>query len=163
MPLYFAYGANMNASAMMARCPRSRALGRGKLVRHKLVITASGYASVVRSSNSDVHGVLWELVLSDVPALDRFEGVDRGLYAKLQQPIVIGEGTRRAMIYVAQDASPGQPRPGYMEDIIASAETWALPGGYIRSLQGLLAQPAGRPLASPLARAAFFRQRDFRD
>lgn len=162
MPLYFAYGANMNASAMMARCPRSRALGRGKLARHRLVITASGYASVVRSANSDVHGVLWDLALSDVPALDRFEGVDRGLYAKMQQPVVVGEGTRRAMIYVAQDASPGRPRPGYMEDIIQSAQTWALPDSYIRNLKGLLAEPAGRPLASPLARAATIRQRDFR-
>ena len=38
MPLYFAYGANMNVAAMAARCPRSKPLGLAKLVRHRLVV-----------------------------------------------------------------------------------------------------------------------------
>ena len=46
-----------------------------------------GYASVVRDGRFTVWGVLWELALADVPALDRYEGVAGGLYVKAPQPI----------------------------------------------------------------------------
>ncbi|HEX8418365.1 MAG TPA: gamma-glutamylcyclotransferase, partial [Methylobacterium sp.] len=35
MPLYFAYGANMDAGAMALRCPASRLIGQGRLHRHR--------------------------------------------------------------------------------------------------------------------------------
>lgn len=75
MPLYFAYGANMDAAAMALRCPASRLIGRGRLPRHRFVIMREGWASVVRAPGATVWGVLWELALSDIPALDRYEGV----------------------------------------------------------------------------------------
>ena len=49
MPLYFAYGANMNVAAMAKRCPRSKPLGVARLMRHGFVILDSGFASVVRA------------------------------------------------------------------------------------------------------------------
>ena len=36
---------------------------------------ADGHATVVRDPNSETHGVLYDLALSDVPALDRYEEV----------------------------------------------------------------------------------------
>lgn len=38
MPLYFAYGSNMDREAMRVRCPNSRALGRARLARHRFFI-----------------------------------------------------------------------------------------------------------------------------
>ncbi|RYE82539.1 MAG: gamma-glutamylcyclotransferase, partial [Hyphomicrobiales bacterium] len=35
MPLYFAYGANMDIAAMRERCPRSTPLGLARLPRHR--------------------------------------------------------------------------------------------------------------------------------
>ena len=87
MPLYFAYGSNMDRAAMARRCPASRVLGLGRLNRHRLVIMREGYASVERFPTGTVWGVLWDLALSDVPALDRYEGVASGLYVKAQQPV----------------------------------------------------------------------------
>ena len=48
MPLYFAYGANMNASAMARRCPRPKALGVARLVRHRLAVMREGWLTVAR-------------------------------------------------------------------------------------------------------------------
>ena len=78
MPLYFAYGANMNASAMARRCPRSKALGLARLVRHRLAVMREGWLTVARDPRSAVHGVLWDLALADIAALDRYEGLAAG-------------------------------------------------------------------------------------
>ena len=75
MPLYFAYGSNMDASAMARRCPRSKALGPARLLRHRLAVMREGWLTIARDPRSAVHGVLWELALADVPALDRYEGL----------------------------------------------------------------------------------------
>jgi gamma-glutamylcyclotransferase (GGCT)/AIG2-like uncharacterized protein YtfP len=133
MPLYFAYGANMDRSAMKSRCPGSRVIGLAKLPRHRFLITLDGYASVVRDPRQSVHGVLWELALADVPVLDRFEDVARGLYVKLHQPVISQTGVRRALIYVGRSSQPGRPRPGYLEAVIAAARDNELPRDYIES------------------------------
>jgi hypothetical protein len=43
VPLYFAYGSNMNVEAMARRCPRSKALGLGRLERHRLPVMREGW------------------------------------------------------------------------------------------------------------------------
>jgi hypothetical protein len=85
MPLYFAYGSNMNAEAMARRCPRSKAVGLARLARHRLAVMREGWLTVVRDSRASAHGILWDLALSDVRALDRYEGP---LYAKIVQPVL---------------------------------------------------------------------------
>jgi gamma-glutamylcyclotransferase (GGCT)/AIG2-like uncharacterized protein YtfP len=143
MPLYFSYGANMDVGAMAARCPSSRALGRARLPRHRIFIMREGYASVRRAPNDEVHGVLWDLALADVRALDAFEGVDRGLYAKILQPVITETGPRRALVYVGGTLETGVPKPGYVDGVLASAVHWDLPVAYQRQLARLRAG-AGR-------------------
>lgn len=130
MPLYFAYGANMDVAVMARRCPASRPLGVARLVRHRFFITRNGWSSVMRDARADVHGVLWNLAQGDVRSLDRFEEVERGLYVKALQPVFTASGPRRAMIYLATSVLPGRPVAGYMEGIAASAEAWGLPQAY---------------------------------
>ncbi len=157
MPLYFAYGANMDRDAMSLRCPRSRPLGRARLVRHRFVITRDGYASVLRDPRGMVHGIVWDLALSDVKALDKFEEVDRGLYVKINQSVITEAGPRRALVYVGASAETGTPRPGYLEDVIASAETWSMPALYVQEMKRLLRSGGGLrtapqvPSAGPVA------------
>lgn len=142
MPLHFAYGANMNADAMARRCPRSKALGPARLERHRLCVMREGWLTVVRDPRAAVHGVLWELALSDVPAVDRFEGVSRGLYAKIMQPVVTPTGAKRALIYFGENAGPGSARPDYLAEAVAAARHWRLPAEAIEALERL-----GRPAA----------------
>lgn len=143
MPLYFAYGANMDRDAMVLRCPHSRPLGRAKLARHRFVITRDGYASVLRDPRAMVHGVIWDLALSDMRTLDKFEEVDRGLYAKIMQPVITEEGTRRALVYVGSNTEIGSPRNGYLEAVVAAAETWSLPTAYLQEMKRFLRSGPG--------------------
>ena len=73
MPLVFAYGSNMDAAAMARRCPRARLVGLARLARHRLAVMREGWLTVVRDPHSSAHGVLWDLALSDVAGLDRYD------------------------------------------------------------------------------------------
>ena len=137
MPLYFAYGSNMDRDAMGLRCPASKPLGTARLRRHRLAIMREGYATVVRDPRREVWGMLWDLALADVPALDRYEGVAGGLYAKVQQSVLWVAGARRALVYVGRNAGPGLPRPGYLEAVLAAAKRTGLPDAYRREIEGL--------------------------
>jgi hypothetical protein len=97
-----------------------------------------------RDPRSSVHGVPWDLAAADVPALDRYEAVARGLYEKTFQPAPREPcGYARALVHVGRDAREGvaqigAARPGYLENIIASAGQWSLPPAYVASLESLL-------------------------
>ena len=134
MPLYFAYGSNMDRAAMLQRCPASKPVGIGRLMRHRFIIFEEGYASVTRDPQRAVWGMVWDLALSDVPALDRYESLHTGLYSKVLQPIVTEQGPRRAMVYIGRSAKPGTPLPGYMEGVIEAATHAGLPEDYVRGL-----------------------------
>jgi hypothetical protein len=145
MPLYFAYGSNMNVEAMRFRCPASRPLGHARLMRHRLFIMRDGYASVRPWPGAEVHGLLWDLAFKDIPALDRYEGVQEGLYVKAQQRVLREHGSVRALVYVGHTVEDGAPQPGYMEDVLASAEALGVPKTYLRALAAMLpAKTLGR-------------------
>ena len=166
MPLYFAYGSNMDRAAMRARCPGSRALGVARLPRHRFTIMREGYASVRRDPRRDVWGLLWDLALADGPALDRYENVAGRLYAKVTQSVLTPAGPRRALVYVGRGAEPGLPRPGYLDGVLAAACENGLPSRYLDEIAAWLPsssetrsgpRPAAEPRvqprwASPLAR-----------
>ncbi len=134
MPLYFAYGSNMSAKAMARRCPASKALGLARLARHRLAVMRQGWLTAVRDPRSSVHGVLWDLALSDVPALDRYEGP---LYAKIAQPVIAESAARRALVYIGANAGPGTLRPDYLSEVLAAARAWPLPREAIAALERL--------------------------
>ncbi len=151
MPLYFAYGSNMDLDAMRTRCPKGRAIGRARLARHRFVLMGrSGFASVQRDDTATVHGLLFDLALSDVPPLDRYEDIAHGLYVKANQPVMqSGGGARRALIYLGTDQTvDGTPPAGYMEAIVAAARAAALPDTYVANLETMLPRILPRPPAS---------------
>jgi gamma-glutamylcyclotransferase (GGCT)/AIG2-like uncharacterized protein YtfP len=144
VPLYFAYGSNMDIAAMSARAPGAKPLGLARLVRHRFVITEQGYASVIRDPRQAVHGLLWNVSLADIRALDRFEELDRGLHVKIEQPVITANGPRRALVYVGTAKPGGKPRAGYLEDVIRAGAEIGLPPAYLKEL-ALLGQGASAP------------------
>ncbi|HEY8161407.1 MAG TPA: gamma-glutamylcyclotransferase family protein [Methylocystis sp.] len=150
MPLHFAYGSNMDAAAMARRASRSRLIGRARLARWRFVLLPSGFASVVPDPRSAVHGALWEVPVSDVAALDRYEQVGQGLYAKKMIPVLREPfGSSPALVYIG--AAPGQGAanaaawPGYLAEIVAAAQALALPAAYVGYLSHLLAEQKKGP------------------
>ncbi|WP_436148431.1 gamma-glutamylcyclotransferase family protein [Bosea sp. LjRoot90] len=156
MPLYFAYGLNMDIAGMAQRCPRSKPLGLARLPRHRFIVTTDGYASVIRDPRESVHGVLWDCALGDIRTLDKFEELASGLYAKISQPVIVEGGAKRALIYVGRSGDIGRPRPGYLESIITSARSWDLPETYLAGMNRFLSKPiqedkpSTRELSEPL-------------
>ncbi|WP_082609743.1 gamma-glutamylcyclotransferase family protein [Bosea sp. Root381] len=141
MPLYFAYGLNMDRAGMAQRCPNSRALGLARLPRHRFIVTRDGYASAIRDPREEVHGVLWDCSLGDIRTLDKFEELASGLYVKINQPVIVPGGAKRALIYIGRSADPGKPKPGYMETVIAGAKEFGLPESYVSGLNRFLSKP----------------------
>jgi hypothetical protein len=137
MPLYFAYGSNMDVKAMGRRCRRSKALWLARLERHLLAVMREGWLTAVRASSSVVHGVLWDLALSDIAALDRYEGLSQGFYVKLTQPVIAERGPKQAIVYFGANAGPGAVRPDYISEVLAAARSWPLPGEGVEALERL--------------------------
>ena len=125
---------------MARRCPRSKALGLARLERHRLAVMREGWLTAAREPRSAVHGVLWDLALSDIAALDRYEGLPQGLYAKLTQAVVAERGPKQAIVYFGANAGPGAARPAYLAEVLAAARSWPLPGEGLEALERIAGQ-----------------------
>jgi cation transport regulator ChaC len=134
MTLYFAYGSNMSRTPMRARCPTAREVGIATLAGHRLIITTDGYASVVPAPGGVVHGLLWRLAPRDIAALNAYESLDTGLYRIVTLPVRTEGRQVSAMVYVARTHTPGLPRPGYLEPVLAAARELAFPPDYVDAL-----------------------------
>src|SRR5882762_4531523 len=81
MPLYFAYGSNMDLDQIVQRCPSAKfqhsAVARG----YRLGFTRfsksreCGVADLIAEAGKEVWGAVFEIAASDVARLDRSEGV----------------------------------------------------------------------------------------
>jgi hypothetical protein len=161
LPLYFAYGANMDTDAMARRCPKSKPLGVARLARTRFAIMPNGWGNVVADIRRNVHGVLWDLALSDVKALDAYEDVGKGLYAKIIQPVIkAAGGSSRALVYVGK-GDGGKPRPEYIGAVITAARAWNLPPAYVAELEVFArgmdasAPPPATQQVNPMVRPRF--------
>ena len=91
---------------MARRCPRSKPLGLARLERHRLAVMREGWLTVVRDPRAAVHGVLWDLALSDVRALDRYEGAQASTPRSSSRSSP-KRGPKRALVYFGANAGPG--------------------------------------------------------
>ncbi|MGO8739201.1 gamma-glutamylcyclotransferase family protein [Rhodoblastus sp.] len=137
MPLYFAYGSNMDAAAMARRCARARLLGRAVLPRHRFALMPDGFATVLRDPAANVAGVLWEVSFGDLAVLDRYEGVAQGAYVKISTPVLReGAAPVRALVYVgAAQTGAGRAPPDYIEKIVAAARAQGFAPDYVDFLR----------------------------
>jgi hypothetical protein len=139
MPLYFAYGSNMDVEAMARRCPRSKPLGLARLARHRLAIMREGWLTATRDPKGDVYGVLWDVGLADMRALDQYEQLASGLYAKALQPVIGERGAKQALVYFGANSGPGVAAADYIAGVLAAARRWKLPPVTIARLESFAA------------------------
>ena len=139
MILYFAYGSNMDLVQMADRCPNSATIGTAELPFHRFMINSYGGATVVPDPASAVHGLLWNITEEDERALDRYEGVRRGIYRRDFVDVVLPDGRKaRALIYIGTNTDPGTARNGYMEKVYSAAQGCGLPKFYMDQLKAWL-------------------------
>lgn len=135
--LHFAYGSNMSREPMRQRCPDAVNVGTAILRRHRFVIMANGYASVVAAPSQDVHGVIWRITPRDLAALDAYENVAGGLYRRAMLPVVQNGRSVSALVYLGAELREGAPRRGYMELVVQAARENGLPEPYVATLERL--------------------------
>lgn len=132
---YFAYGSNMVASQMAARCPKASVVGVACLHGYKFRINSRRVGTVIPDPTHRVYGLLWDITAEDLMALDVYEEVKGGLYHKANVFVeLLPNHQVRALIYFATDRSVGIPRPRYLHNVIAAAKRWELPQTYIQEL-----------------------------
>jgi hypothetical protein len=119
---------------MRVRCPGATALGTATLSGWRFVINPDGYGSIAPQPGGIVHGVLWQLTARDLAAINAYENVAGGLYARRKLPVLHDGQREQALVYIAVRQGEGTPRPGYIVIVVAAARDWALPEPYIRSL-----------------------------
>ena len=134
---YFSYGSNMASAGMEERCAAPAILGVATVPGYRFRIAKRGYATMVPDPGSVVYGLLWSLTDADLAALDQYEGVPAGHYARTTIPVLVRGKPLEAQVYLAADPAPGRPRRGYLETIIQATRQLGLPPEYIADLEGM--------------------------
>ncbi len=115
MPLYAAYGSNMDPAQMKERAPHSPMAGTGWLMGWRLTFGGEDFgwegalSTVVEDPDSQVFVVLYDVTDHDAAQLDRWEGGELGLHKKLRLRVHTLEGDVLAWIYVLDAYEGGLP------------------------------------------------------
>jgi len=131
MKPYFAYGSNLWLEQMRTRCPGFRVVGPGMLIGYRWIITARGYASVIRSVSDVVFGTVYALSEEDEARLDACEGVSSGCYRKELLVVETAKGKLRCLVYVDPVRQEGPPHEEYVIRIRNGIRDAALPTQYV--------------------------------
>ena len=129
--MYFAYGSNLCIRQMNNRCPNNSKIGIGKLQGYRWIITQRGYANVVKSSDNDVWGVIYEISMLDEEKLDVYEGVSTKCYIKENLDILMDGKIQNCLTYVDPTTEEGVPTSTYANTIDEGLCDSKLPEEYV--------------------------------
>ncbi|GAA1876759.1 gamma-glutamylcyclotransferase [Pseudonocardia ailaonensis] len=141
MPLYAAYGSNMDPAQMKQRAPHSPMAGTGWLMGWRLTFGGEDYAwegalsTVVEEPASQVFVVLYDVPDHDAAQLDRWEGGELGMHKKLRLRVQTLEGSALAWIYVLNAYEGGAPSARYLGVLADAAELAGAPDDYVTDLR----------------------------
>ncbi len=128
---YFAYGSNMSQEQMREICRKHEFVSLGKLCGFRFIIGASGYATIGRSENECVYGVVWKISDEDEQSIDDYEGVAEGCYKKEYLPIIVNDNVlSEVLVYVDPETTQGKAEQAYMKKILLGAAEHNLPESY---------------------------------
>lgn len=144
MPLYFAYGSNLDIEQMRQRCPSARVIGVGRLSDHRLAFSrysdsrGGGVADIVPDEGQVVWGLLYDVSERDLKGnLDRYEGYPRH-YTRLRLRIeTLTEGEPDAWVYSVVDKDEYiEPDSHYLGIIRTAADRLGFPEEYRYMIDG---------------------------
>lgn len=141
VPLYAAYGSNMDPAQMKERAPHSPMAGTGWLQGWRLTFGGADYAwegalaTVVEEPGSQVFVVLYDVPEPDADQLDRWEGGELGMHKKLRLRVHTLEGDSLAWIYVLNAYEGGEPSARYLGVLADAAELAGAPDDYVAALR----------------------------
>ncbi len=147
VPLYFAYGSNMDELQIVERCPSAKFQQAGVVRGYRLGFTRfsqkrqCGVADLVPDTNAEVWGAVFAISGGDLTDLDRSEGANLKppLYQRVSVKVCSSSSneTLTAVTYEVVRKAPEHVKPNaaYMALIIGGAQRWGLPQPYIAELK----------------------------
>ncbi len=141
MPVYAAYGSNMDPKQMAQRAPHSPMRGTGWLQGWRLTFGGEDVgwegarATIVEDPLSQVFVVLYDVPEWDEASLDQWEGADLGLHHKVRLRVATLDGEVVAWFYVIGDYEGGLPSARYLGILSDAAEKAGAPDDYVRDLR----------------------------
>ncbi len=151
--MYFAYGADLNPSRLLARAPGHRSIAVARLANYKLVFPRystqwrGATASILPSPNDVVFGALYDLPPDEVPVMHHHEGYDPDGPPELNEHVfrevsvrrlVAGSESISAWTYIAvPDNTPSPPSADYIKSMMDGARYHGLPRAYLVVLQAM--------------------------
>ncbi|MFC7331210.1 gamma-glutamylcyclotransferase [Marinactinospora rubrisoli] len=148
MPLYAAYGSNLDPEIMARRAPHSPLWSTGWLTGWRLTFGGGGsewggaLTTLVEDPASSVFVALYDVPACDEPLLDSWEGTDNGVYSRIRiRARTLLDGDVTAWVYVLNDYEGGLPSALSLGAIADAAEKAGAPANYVAELRS-------RPCAS---------------
>ncbi|GAB3295914.1 gamma-glutamylcyclotransferase [Parasphingorhabdus pacifica] len=141
VPLYAAYGSNMDPAQMMERAPHSPVAGTGWLKDWRLTFGGEDFgwegalATIVEEPGEQVFTVLYDVSPEDERQLDRWEGSELGLHKKLRLRVDTLDGSVLAWLYVVDAYEGGLPSARYIGVMADAAEAAGAPADYVKMIR----------------------------
>ncbi|MGH3913518.1 MAG: gamma-glutamylcyclotransferase [Pseudonocardiaceae bacterium] len=141
MPLYAAYGSNMDPAQMMQRAPHSPMANTGWLIGWRLTFGGEdlgwegALATIVEDPLSQVFVVIYDVTPEDEKLLDIWEGGELALHKKLRLRVHTLEGPVLAWLYVLDAYEGGLPSARYLGVMSDAAEAAGAPEDYVTELR----------------------------
>jgi gamma-glutamylcyclotransferase (GGCT)/AIG2-like uncharacterized protein YtfP len=142
MPLYAAYGSNLDTRRMLERAPHSPPCGTGWLNGWRLTFGGEdlswqgALATVVEDPNAQVYVALYDITPGDEALLDDWEGAGLGVYRKLRVRVHTLDGELAAWVYVVDGYEGGLPSALYLGELAEAAQAAGAPDDYVAELRG---------------------------
>ncbi len=139
--IYFAYGSNMLAERLVARCSSARLLEIVVAAGHAVDFSkrgadGSGKAALVGRPGWVTYGVLFEIALAERDVLDRHEGPGYQRVDDFRVWTLTGSQEVVASTYIARASEPDLlPYDWYLQLVVAGCEQGRFPGTYTNGLR----------------------------
>ena len=149
MPLYAAYGSNLDPSRMGERCPHSPLRSTGWLDGWRLTFGGEEHgwdgalATIVEDHFEQVFVAVYDVTDDDVAVLDSWESADSGLYRKTRVRVVTMQGEQVAWAYVLDAYEGGLPSASYLGVLADAAEAADAPADYLAALRARPCRSSG--------------------
>ncbi|HEX6246900.1 MAG TPA: gamma-glutamylcyclotransferase family protein [Nocardioidaceae bacterium] len=141
MPLYAAYGSNLDPTRMSERCPHSPLRGTGWLTGWRLTFGGEEHgwdgalATIVQDPFEQVFVALYDVTEEDMKVLDEVESHDSGLYRKTRVRVAALTGSELAWTYVLDAYEGGLPSASTVGILADAAEAAGAPDDYVAALR----------------------------
>ncbi len=143
---YFAYGSNMLLARLRERVPSADPIGTAILTEHRLLFhkrsrDGSGKGNILETGDpkDEVHGVVYEILDTEKPSLDRAEGLGVGYFEKVVR-LRVGQTWCEAFTYFANDEFIDdvlKPYAWYKDFVLFGAKENNLSSEYISAIEAV--------------------------